>query len=524
MVTLSVDVKRRVADWTPSVSLPQIFSGSCNIDYVKFNLDEEWKTFTGVKALFSDGKELYEVQLDDHNVAEIPSRITEKPCFMKIGITGISDEEEVITSSILVYQIGKGSSTRAFLGDAAFKSLNEKLEQCLKMRSMGDVEAEYYLSDSAIVSYDESNWKNTTQTPTTNMPYLWCRFKFLYTNGEFDYTEPAIISTKGDQGIEGKQGEPGSIDNLPIATNKILGGVMPVKKTDDMGLPVGVDGEGKLWSTGGTFTITYKNGDQVVKEETLVSGFLPAYDGADLTGPNGAPFDKWEPPVASVTADATYTAKFKHKVTLVSGFLPAYDGADLTGPNGAPFDKWEPPVASVTADATYTAKFKHKVTYYSNDGSSVLSTEFVKDGEYPRLAPRVTGESGAKHSGWAKSVNASEPDADALDTVHSDLNLYATFDIPFHTVPPTTSTVPLEPDGFYSFGEVTSLSYSLANGSQGKEWKFSFISGETATMVTHPADVMVGDFEVDTNARIEVSILQDGNKKYLVYKAWELST
>lgn len=69
MVTLSVDVKRRVADWTPSVSLPQIFSGSCNIDYVKFNLDEEWKTFTGVKALFSDGKELYEVQLDDHNVA-----------------------------------------------------------------------------------------------------------------------------------------------------------------------------------------------------------------------------------------------------------------------------------------------------------------------------------------------------------------------------------------------------------------------------------------------------------------------
>lgn len=475
MVTLSVDVKRRVADWTPSVSLPQIFSGSCNIDYVKFNLDEEWKTFTGVKALFSDGKELYEVQLDDHNAAEIPSRITEKPCFMKIGITGISDEEEVITSSILVYQIGKGSSTRAFLGDAAFKSLNEKLEQCLKMRSMGDVEAEYYLSDSAIVSYDESNWKNTTQTPTTNMPYLWCRFKFLYTNGEFDYTEPAIISTKGDQGIEGKQGEPGSIDNLPIATNKILGGVMPVKKTDDMGLPVGVDAEGKLWSTGGTFTITYKNGDQVVKEETLVSGFLPAYD-----------------------------------------------GADLTGPNGAPFDKWEPPVASVTADATYAAKFKHKVTYYSNDGSSVLSTEFVKDGEYPRLAPRVTGESGAKHSGWAKSANTSEPDANALDTVHSDLNLYATFDIPFHTVPPTTSTVPLEPDGFYSFGEVTSLSYSLANGSQGKEWKFSFISGETATMVTHPSDVVVGDFEVDVNMRVEVSILQDGDLKYLIYKTWEL--
>ena len=475
MVTLSVDVKRRVADWTPSVSLPQIFSGSCNIDYVKFNLDEEWKTFTGVKALFSDGKELYEVQLDDHNAAEIPSRITEKPCFMKIGITGISDEEEVITSSILVYQIGKGSSTRAFLGDTAFKSLNEKLEQCLKMRSMGDVEAEYYLSDSAIVSYDESLWKNTTQTPTTNMPYLWCRFKFSYTNGEFDYTEPVIICTKGDQGIKGDKGEPGSIDDLPIATNKILGGVMPVKKTDDMGLPVGVDAEGKLWSTGGTFTITYKNGDQVVKEETLVSGFLPAYD-----------------------------------------------GADLTGPNGAPFDKWEPPVASVAADATYTAKFKHKVTYYSNDGSSVLSTEFVKDGEYPRLAPRVTGESGAKHSGWAKSANTSEPDANALDTVHSDLNLYATFDIPFHTVPPTTSTVPLEPDGFYSFGEVTSLSYSLANGSQGKEWKFSFISGETATMVTHPSDVVVGDFEVDVNMRVEVSILQDGDLKYLIYKTWEL--
>lgn len=477
MITLSVDVQNRVADWTPAVHLPQIYSGSCNIDYVKFNLDDEWKTFTGVKALFSDGKELYEVQLDDHNVAEIPSRLTEKPCFLKFGVTGINDEEEVITSSILVYQIGKGSSQKVFLGDASFKSLNEKLEQCLKMRSLGDVEAEYYLSESPIVTYDESKWTPITQTPTTNMPYLWCRFRFSYTNGEFDYTEPVIISTKGEQGEQGIQGETGSIDNMPIAGEKRLGGVIADKKKNAMGLPVGVDKDGKLWSYGGFYTITYKNGSETIKEETLQSGLFPTYD-----------------------------------------------GSDLTGSNGAPFDCWTPAIAPVSADATYTAKFKHKVTYYSNDGSSVFSTEFVKDGEYPRLAPRAAGESGAKHSGWAKSVNASEPDVDALDTVHSDLNLYATFDIPFHTVPPTTSTVPLEPDGFYSFGEVTSLSYSLANGSQGKEWKFSFISGETATMVTHPADVAVGDFEVDTNARIEVSILQDGNKKYLVYKAWELST
>lgn len=474
-VTLSVTVKDRVADWTPSVYLPQIYCGTNRIDYVKFILDEEWDTFTGVKVLFSDGTEAYEVKLDDHNVAEIPSRITEKPCFMKIGVFGIDDNEKIITSSILVYQIGKGASTKTFLGDTAFKSLNEKLEQCLKIRSFGDIEAQFYLSDSAIVTYDESKWQTIPQVPTQSMPYLWARYKFLYQNGEFDMTEPVIISGKGDKGEKGDKGDPGSIDNLPIADVKVLGGVMPVRKSDAMGLPVGVDEQGRLWSTGGEVTATFKNGDTVAETEKLLSGMVPTFS-----------------------------------------------GKNLTDSQGRPFDHWVPALTSITKDTTFTAVFKHKVTYFNNDGSETVSTEYVSDGEYPRLIPNIVNASGEKHTGWSKTVNASAPQTDALDAVTSDVNLYATFESTFHSVTPSEGeTTVLSPDVFYAFGEVSSLAYSLTGGTQGKEWRFSFISpADTATMVTHPADVEVGDFEVEPNGRVEVSILQDGVDKFLLWKEW----
>lgn len=200
MITLSVTVNRRVADWTPNVSLPQIYAGATNVDMVKFTLDSEWNNYTNKKAQLSDGLQLWEVPLDEHGCADIPPKISEKPCFMKIGVSGKNDKGQTISSSLLTYQIGRGSAIKSFYGDAAFKSLNEKIDLIMEMRSLGGVESEYYLSDSSSSVSDSAAWSLVSQNPTTNMPYLWHRIKFCYTNGDVDYTDPAVICSKGDRG------------------------------------------------------------------------------------------------------------------------------------------------------------------------------------------------------------------------------------------------------------------------------------------------------------------------------------
>lgn len=58
----------------------------------------------------------------------------------------------------------------------------------------------------------------------------------------------------GPQGPQGPQGEPGpagSIENLPIASETTLGGVMPAAKTDEMTQAIGVDDAGGLWTLPG---------------------------------------------------------------------------------------------------------------------------------------------------------------------------------------------------------------------------------------------------------------------------------
>lgn len=209
MITLSVTVKNRIADWTPNVSLPQIYAGATNVDMVKFSLDSEWNNFTQKKAYLSDGSQLYQIALDSHGCADIPPKISEKPCFMKIGVTGINSSGQTVASSLLTYQIGKGSSIKSFYGDSAFKSLNEKIDLIMEMRSLGGVESEYYLSDNPASVSEFAAWSTVSQTPTTNMPYLWHRLKFCYTNGDIDYTEPAVICAKGDKGDIGPTGADG---------------------------------------------------------------------------------------------------------------------------------------------------------------------------------------------------------------------------------------------------------------------------------------------------------------------------
>ena len=84
----------------------------------------------------------------------------------------------------------------------------------------------------------------------------------------------------------------------------------------------------------------------------------------------------------------------------------------------------------------------------------------------------------------------------------------------------STVTQELSPNEFYVFGEVTSLTLTMAAGDAGvlNEYHFRFTSGATPTTLDLPVDVVMPDsFSVDANKIYEISIIED----YGVFAAWE---
>lgn len=82
---------------------------------------------------------------------------------------------------------------------------------------------------------------------------------------------------------------------LPIASEDQLGGVQPVKKTEEMTAPVGVDEEGRLWVNAQKQTDDDVETDEVDEYDAIVIalktgliGDIPvAEDGAIYTDENG---------------------------------------------------------------------------------------------------------------------------------------------------------------------------------------------------------------------------------------------
>lgn len=81
----------------------------------------------------------------------------------------------------------------------------------------------------------------------------------------------------------------------------------------------------------------------------------------------------------------------------------------------------------------------------------------------------------------------------------------------------TDTAVTLEPNKLYVFPEMTSLAYTIGEGTG--EVHFIFRSGATATRVVHPSNVNIGSFSVDANKVYEVSILEG----LLTSQSWAVS-
>ncbi len=190
-----------------------------------------------------------------------------------------------------------------------------------------------------------------------------------------------------------------------------------------------------------TYAITFKNGDETLQSSQVAYGTTPTYSGATPTKAATAQyeytFSGWNPEIAAVTGEATYTAQFTQKVrsytvTFVDydgktldtqsveyGTTPTYSGATPTKAATAQyeytFSGWNPEIAAVTGEATYTAQFTQKVrsytvTFVDYDGKT-LDTQSVEYGTTPTYSgatptKAATAQYEYTFSGWNPEIAA----------------------------------------------------------------------------------------------------------------------
>lgn len=190
------------------------------------------------------------------------------------------------------------------------------------------------------------------------------------------------------------------------------------------------------------YTVVWKNYDGTVLEtdNDVPYGTTPEYNSNDPTKDSTVSksyvFDGWDPAVAPITGDATYTAKFKEETRkytitwknydgtvlkteeVAYGTTPSYTGdtptKDSTSHYSYTFDGWTPNVTEVTGDAEYVATYKevvrtYTITWVNFDGTVLEVDENVEYGvtpHYDGANPSRENERGVNYTwrGWTPTI------------------------------------------------------------------------------------------------------------------------
>lgn len=141
-----------------------------------------------------------------------------------------------------------------------------------------------------------------------------------------------------------------------------------------------------------TFKVTFKDGEKVLETQTVeYEAAATAPDIARLTPPEGMHFAKWDKDFSKVTEDIEvsavyelneYTVTFKNGETMIKNERVKH-GFAATAPNvfDTPTEKfvgWDKPFDNVTSDLIVNAKFETKkftLTFINFDGTTVYTAE-----------------------------------------------------------------------------------------------------------------------------------------------------
>lgn len=197
-------------------------------------------------------------------------------------------------------------------------------------------------------------------------------------------------------------------------------------------------------------------GGNVLQSSEVEYGKTPEYTG-EIPAKEDSTFTGWDPEIAAVTGEATYTATYatSHAVKaftikfvnadgtvlqsseVASGETPVYNGEtpvkESTAQYDYTFNGWTPGIASVTGEAEYTATFtetvrRYTVKFVDSDGTVLQSGE-VAYGE----TPVYTGATPTKSStaqyvytfdGWTPGIAAVTGNADYTATFDQTVRKY----------------------------------------------------------------------------------------------------
>ena len=180
------------------------------------------------------------------------------------------------------------------------------------------------------------------------------------------------------------------------------------------------------------YTITWKNGDEVLKTEQVDYGSMPVYSGETPVKDGNAQysyiFTGWTPEITAVTRNAEYTAVFEQKVNtytvtwkngenilkqdkLEYGETPAYEGEapvkEADEKYNYIFAGWEPEISPVEADITYNAKFNaeervfYTITFNANGGAGSMEPQIIEKGNSAILSGNLFNRNdGYGFAGW----------------------------------------------------------------------------------------------------------------------------